>query len=145
MTKPLSFLITQSKWPVLRSEAFFILALMSRSPEGAQVIASLLQQENALASLSSTMSGQKSEGSEKVQEVSTGLEQLQLEPQQVSPTNQADTSAIDRENALVLCTELLKNWNEEFPGKKEVLTDLLEEGTKLHIQHKTDTGSTGPK
>lgn len=145
VTKPLSFLITQSKWPVLRSEAFFILALMSRSPEGAQVIASLLQQENALASLSSTMSGQKSEGSEKVQEVSTGLEQLQLEPQQVSPTNQADTSAIDRENALVLCTELLKNWNEEFPGKKEVLTDLLEEGTKLHIQHKTDTGSTGPK
>lgn len=136
--KPLSFLITQSKWPVLRSEAFFILALMSRSPEGAQIIASLLQQENAMANLSSTISGQKSEGSENVHEASTGLEQLQLEPQQVSPANQADTSAIDRENALVLCTNLQKYWNDDFAGKKEVLTELLQDGTKLHIQLKKD-------
>lgn len=133
ITTPLSFLITQSKWPILRSETWFVLALMSRSSDGAQVIASLLQQDSAMESLSSTVTGQKSDESDTTEQ-ETGMEQLQLEPQQVLPGSKADTTAIDRENALVMCTELLNHWTDDFAGKKEVVQALLSQGTKVHLQ-----------
>ncbi|KAI0175128.1 armadillo-type protein [Pestalotiopsis sp. NC0098] len=54
----LIFLGTQPKFPVLRSDLWFVLALMSRSPPGADVAATCLQHVELLRSLTQTVTGE---------------------------------------------------------------------------------------
>src|SRR5262249_11519021 len=51
ISKPLAFLVTQSRFPVLRSEAWFLLALMSRAADGARVVLRTLESPDACRSL----------------------------------------------------------------------------------------------
>lgn len=146
--KLLAFLITQDKWPVLRSEAWFVFALMARTADGALVVADVLKQDGALTVLNTTITGRKP-SSETVQDVTEETDgenkgelatpqSLGLEPQQVPAGPKADTGPVDRENALVMCTELENNWNkEEFVGldKSEIQT-LVKEGTELVAAYK---------
>lgn len=148
IVKLLSFLITQDKWPVLRSEAWFVFALMARSSDGAHVVAGVLKQEGTLAVLTTTITGRKA-STDQVQEITEepvsenkegGVtpQSLALEPQQVPAGPQANTAPVDRENALVMCTELEANWNEdEFVGlDKTEIQALIKEGTGLVAAHK---------
>lgn len=54
---PLSFLIKQTRFPALRSEAWFVLALMCRSPDGAKVVQSVLQSFEACRALVESITG----------------------------------------------------------------------------------------
>lgn len=54
---PLSFLIKQTRFPALRSEAWFVLALMCRSPDGAKVVQAALQSFEACRALVESITG----------------------------------------------------------------------------------------
>lgn len=153
----LAFLVTQAKWPVLRSEAWFVLALMSRSADGSRVIAAVLQQGNVSAQLTETITGQKkAEEESRVTEIMeedenkdedatalTAAEGLGLQPQQADPRQKERIAAVERENALVMCTELLRNWSDEFkPLSRGFLEGLLKEGTELVVAHRNQESST---
>jgi hypothetical protein len=57
ISKPLAFLVTQSRFPVLRSEAWFLLALMSRAADGARVVLRALEPPDACRSLMGAVYG----------------------------------------------------------------------------------------
>ncbi|KAJ6790141.1 hypothetical protein PWT90_08868 [Aphanocladium album] len=150
--KPLAFLVTQEKWHILRSEAWFVLALMSRSVDGSRVIATVLQQEDVSARLTETITGQKKQGHvTEEEEKSNGedatalsaVEGLGLQPQQADPTQKERIAAVERENALVMCTELLRNWSDEFkPLSRGFLEGLLKDGTELVVAHRNNEASS---
>lgn len=54
---PLSFLIKQTRFPALRSEAWFVLALMTRAPDGARVVQAALQSFEACRALVESITG----------------------------------------------------------------------------------------
>lgn len=57
---------------------------------------------------------------------------MQLEPQQVDPAQKANMARVDRENAVVLCTELLKFKGSEMPpAQNALLQDLIIQGTQM--------------
>jgi hypothetical protein len=137
VTKPLAFLITQEKWPILRSEMWFVLALMARSPEGATAVAALLQADNVMATLKTVVLGadaveEEGEESSGAGEGTASVEGLGLEPQQVDPKQKENMEIVERENSLVMCTELLRNWTDAFePLEKGVLEKLVKDGTEI--------------
>ncbi|EGX91159.1 Armadillo-type fold domain containing protein [Cordyceps militaris CM01] len=151
---PLAFLVTQDKWHALRSEAWFVLALMSRSPDGSRVIAAIVQQEAVSARLSETITGRKAdtrvtevvdEDKEEVESTTalSAAEGLALQPQQADPKQKEHIAAVERENALVMCTELLRNWTEDFqPLSRGFLEGLLKDGTELVVAHRSKELST---
>lgn len=57
LATPLSFLASQTRFPALRSEAWFVLALMSRSPDGAAVVQAALQSFAACRALVESVAG----------------------------------------------------------------------------------------
>ncbi|EFY89206.1 hypothetical protein MAC_04793 [Metarhizium acridum CQMa 102] len=151
---PLRFLITQDKWPSLRSEAWFVFALMSRSESGATVVVSVLHDKAAESALIETITGQKPENKEDAAaddeprelephpELSSAASELQLEPQQVDPKQKENMAKVDRENALVLCTELLKVLKGELaPEKIASLQRLVRDGTQLIVTDRTKAHS----
>ncbi|KAL8330959.1 hypothetical protein RB593_001758 [Gaeumannomyces tritici] len=117
----LSFLLTQARFPALRSEAWFVLALMSRSPDGAGVVAGVLTRSDAAlaAVVAAAGAGVGVEAVEAVEETNgrgegaaateLGIDRLGLEPRQADPKQAANMAKVDRENVLVLLTELLRN------------------------------------
>ncbi|CAM1502396.1 Fc.00g043800.m01.CDS01 [Cosmosporella sp. VM-42] len=149
LSKVLSFLVTQQKWPILRSEAWFVFALMSRSKDGASVIASILSIQEVTDALTQTITGQtvvqdSSEQKQNEAAVSTTSADaaaltggLGLEPQQVDPKQQANIAKVDRENCLVLCTEIVKNRDSSLPTTQLALLEgLIKQGTELLVAEK---------
>ncbi|KJZ78567.1 hypothetical protein HIM_01958 [Hirsutella minnesotensis 3608] len=148
-TGPLAFLVTLQKWPTLRSEGWFVLALMSRARDGAAVVGSVLQVEAAAGALTEVVTGRQASetqasdktdahlqsASSQVDEATASLATgLQLEPQQIDPDHKASIAKVDRENALVLCTELLQNGQEKLSSSMSArLQSLIKEGTGLVV------------
>lgn len=144
LSNALIYLGTQQKFPVLRSELWFVMALMSRSRPGAHVVATCLQHIELLRSLIQTITGHdmlerkevellsavgNPHGPAIVGSVPTGNfiagSQIDnpgalipgvpgLEPQQVDPAKKADMARVDRENGLVLVAELLRRCPEKL-------------------------------
>ncbi|POR32179.1 Uncharacterized protein TPAR_07604 [Tolypocladium paradoxum] len=150
LNKALGFLITQQKWPTLRSEAWFVFALMSRSRDGAAVIITVFQVHGTLNVLMEAITGRKesesplgannqiAEAPGVIQADEAVTAGLQLEPQQVDPKQQANMAKVDRENALVLCTGLLSNWESDLPPLRlSLLQDLVKEGTELVVAERS--------
>ncbi|KAF9775120.1 hypothetical protein IL306_006816 [Fusarium sp. DS 682] len=137
LSQVLSFLITQEKWPILKSEAWFVFALMSRSKDGAQVVAKVLDVSGAMDALSYAVAGKATNGETPqieggVAEVPPGIpEELALEPQQVDPKQKANMAKVDRENCLVLCTEVVKNGETLESEQSSRLQGLIRQGTEL--------------
>ncbi|KAF4968820.1 hypothetical protein FSARC_3848 [Fusarium sarcochroum] len=138
LSQILSFLITQEKWPILRSEAWFVFALMSRSKDGAQVIANILAVSGGMDALSLAVTGQATSNDQVPQieagepEIPAGIpEGLALEPQQVDPKQKANMAKVDRENCLVLCTEIVKNGETLESAQTSRLQGLIRQGTEL--------------
>ncbi|KAM0816879.1 putative UNC-45/Cro1/She4 central domain-containing protein [Seiridium cardinale] len=142
----LIFLGSQQKFPVLRSDLWFVMALMSRSPPGAEVVATCLQNIELLRALLQTVTGRDMLAGREVEIVAaggaphgstaignshtqdlvagsvqdeTGVPGIPggLEPQQVDPAKKAGMARVDRENGLVLIAELLRR----CPDKLSVL------------------------
>ncbi|KAK7931312.1 Rap1 GTPase-GDP dissociation stimulator 1 [Apiospora marii] len=142
----LAYLGMQKKFPALRSELWFVMALMSRSVEGAQCCAKALQQTELTRALLETVTGRdilaereaatgttEAAGGE-VQKVEMGMGGLGLgsfEPQQIDATKKADLSRMDRENGLVLVTELLQRCADKLTNEDLFLEALRAGGQKM--------------
>ncbi|KAI1813859.1 ARM repeat-containing protein [Poronia punctata] len=141
-------LATQTKFPVLRSDALFVFALMARTPEGAQAIAHILHHSEAAAVIVAAVTGETPSDkitdspppATKDHESATIISALEgsSEPRPsvsgpVAAINATDPSAksaagtprttaeIDRSNALVLIANLLRHYPataEEGHGEK---------------------------
>lgn len=139
MAKALAFLLTQDKWPVLRSEAWFVFALMARSADGALLVAEVLGQDGVMPVLTKATTG-RTPSTDRVEDVTETEDAgsvipagLSLEPQQVPAGPKADTVPVDRENAVVMCTELDRQWNEDecTAVSRSEIQALVKEGTSL--------------
>ncbi|ELQ35209.1 hypothetical protein M0657_007654 [Pyricularia oryzae] len=140
----LAFLLTQTRFPALRSEAWFVLALTTRhGSDGAPLVArALTSSDEALAALERAVSlgqgqaaaeaARKTE-EEKQKQVATvdGIEGLGLEPKQADPRQAPQMAKIDRENVLVLLVELLKS---------QAALKVLSEEHKTRLQQLMQTG-----
>ncbi|KAK8115871.1 hypothetical protein PG984_012373, partial [Apiospora sp. TS-2023a] len=155
----LAYLGMQKKFPILRSELWFALALMSRSAEGAQCCARALQQTELTRALLETITGRDilaerqaatgttpaiegasetpptaTEAGGEVQKIEMGMGGLGLgsfEPQQIDATKKADLSRMDRENGLVLVTELLQRCADKLTNEDLFLEVLRAGGQKM--------------
>ncbi|KAI0544962.1 armadillo-type protein [Xylaria curta] len=139
----------QKKYPILRSELLFAMALMARTASGAGAIIShnnTTQQENLLAFITEVITGEKPQTTtdQLPNETSApSLEDIQnlvsLSPQAPTqkPPTTTTTSNIDRENALLLVAELLRQQSSSSSSSSDALLsadiktrfeDLLREG-----------------
>ncbi|KAL8697182.1 MAG: hypothetical protein Q9201_007261 [Fulgogasparrea decipioides] len=107
IARPLAMMISQSRFPVVRSEGWFALALMARSQEGSAAVSEVLQQLEVFGILVSTITGQL--------DSNTSAQSVPAGPSGGSSTDAQSIQQLelmrakDRENALVLVNELLKN------------------------------------
>jgi hypothetical protein len=156
--RPLSFMVSQDKWPVLRSEGWFVFALMSRFPEGAQCIGDLMHDVPVFEPLVYLLTGKKledyrpalsassssgvssTESSTIASGLSTGLPPDFQTPESVKSDGQGEEMArIDRQNALVLVSELLRNRGSEMAVvRKVIFEDLLRGGANTLIASKEE-------
>jgi hypothetical protein len=154
--RPLSFMVSQEKWPVVRSEGWFVFALMARFPEGAQCISDLMHDVAVFQPLVEVLTGKRIVDyqpsssspssptssittSPSVSSVTTSTINFQTHtPESVQPHAQAaELQRIDRENALVLVSELLKNRGSEMAVmRRALLEDLLKGGTEIMLTYK---------
>ena len=157
--RPLGFMVSQTKWPVVRSEGWFVFALMARYPEGAQCISDLMQDITVFQplvevltgkfwlgdnkSISSLPSSEISEASPASGSGGTGSMSWEGQtPDTKSPTQsqgqgqEAEMARIDRENALILISELLKNRGPAMAVMRRTLfEDLLKGGGEIHMTY----------
>ncbi|KAG5926947.1 hypothetical protein E4U42_002766 [Claviceps africana] len=157
--KPLAFLVTQDAWPSLKSEAWFVLALMSRSNDGARLVLSLLADDaSAQASLKQTMEGgPRTEDEVKKSNQNDAVEQQQgeqpspsvpnsiaqggfaasdsrLEPRQMDKEQKAKVVRGDAENVLILCTELVKRGEDTLTADMlGLLQELVRDGARRAV------------
>lgn len=88
IARPLAMMVTQSQWPVIRSEGWFALALMARSKEGSAAVNVILQQVEVFGALVETVTGHSI-----CSAPTAGTEPISIE----APTNAARTSSTDSE------------------------------------------------
>jgi hypothetical protein len=149
IAKPLGFMVSQTKWPAVRSEGWFVFALMARHPEGAQCISDLMEDFTVFQPLVEMLTGRtlldRNPGSLPTSEISEkspasasgdGMSSAGQAPDSAKPTNpgeaqETDMARIDKENALVLIIELLKNRGGEMTVvKRSMFEELLNGATK---------------
>ncbi|KAI0836532.1 ARM repeat-containing protein [Hypoxylon sp. FL0890] len=149
----LLYLGLQNKFPVLRSELWFVLALMARSTEGAGIVLRFLRQRPEIVSvLVEAVTGEKILEDQETEDavsdspegsglnlavISSGLGQL--EPQQVDPTKAATMTKVDRENGLVLITELLRQCPDGLsPTTKNTFSRISKTGGELLLGDRSE-------
>ncbi|KAI6784547.1 Rap1 GTPase-GDP dissociation stimulator 1-B-like protein [Emericellopsis cladophorae] len=141
-TEPLVYLVAQTKWPSVRSEAWFVFALICRSQGGGRALSKALEDEKAFSSLTEAVTGEQCVVTDVSEEAPTdaglvpGGTSLQLEPQQIDPARQSDMARVDRENAVVMCQELLKHQPEDWP-RRGALQALASQGTRKIVEGKS--------
>lgn len=110
---PIATMVSQSRWPVVRSEGWFALALMARSREGSAAVNVLLQQVEVFGALVETVTGQPIGMANRYSAATAEAGASTLIPEHgeatVRPDQETEMKARDRENAMVLINELLKN------------------------------------
>ncbi|KAK1981834.1 GTP binding protein [Colletotrichum cereale] len=168
LNRVLAFLVTQTRFPVLRSEAWFVFALMCRAKDGADVVIRALQVAGAFDALTQAITGRTFPGGDEQQQqqqqqqgaaqaieeapadaagqavvVSGGgnapmVEGLGLEPQQADPSQAAGMKKVDRENGLVMVSELVKNHADELPpSRRAAFEEMLKEGGEMLVDEKS--------
>lgn len=128
---PLGFMVSQTKWPALASEAWFVFALMARHPEGAEYVSGMLHDAPVFRPLVEVLTGENlttpktSSPSTPQLEIQATGDQSPESASQVHP-QAAEMSKLDRQNALVLVSELLKNGGSQMAVmRRTLLEDLL--------------------
>ncbi|APA06669.1 hypothetical protein sscle_02g014390 [Sclerotinia sclerotiorum 1980 UF-70] len=148
--RPLSFMVSQTKWPIVRSEGWFVFALMARYPDSAQCISDMMQDVTVFQPLVEMLTGKPLLEYKAAPATNTllptpqtdtdtlGVEPQTPEPEPVQPHAQAaEMARIDRENALVLVSELLKNRGSEMAVMRRTLfEDLLKGGGELVMTYR---------
>jgi hypothetical protein len=154
--RPLAFMVTQTKWPVVASEGWFVFALMARYPEGAERVSDIMQDVNVFQVLVQLMTGRSlaeynslpsshvdSQTPSLESATSHSLQHGEADTTQMSSTNSLipniqspdasgqanDLQRIDRMNTLVLLSELLKNMGNKMAVlKRATFEDLIQKG-----------------
>ncbi len=138
--RPLSFMVSQKKWPVVRSEGWFAMALMARTPEGAIVISDILHDVQVFQPLVELLTGQsfvKEASAIPTDSMDDGnqFEGVKSEGS-LSSTKEQEMARIDRENALVLVSEVLRHGGAEMAAiRRSVFEDLLKGGGVMHLSY----------
>jgi hypothetical protein len=158
--RPISFMVSQKKWPVVRSEGWFVMALMARTPEGAVVISDIMHDVQVFQPLVELLTGKSiidggiltspygSPGSSSTPGSSNNVNP-NTNPSigAVAPSSsagggsamsakEAEMARIDRENALVLVSELLRHRGSEMAAiRRSVFEDLLKGGGLMHLSY----------
>lgn len=160
--RPIAYMVSQNKWPVVRSEGWFVMALMARTPEGAICVSDLMHDISVFQPLVETLTGKG------LVDTTTSLVDTSPSTFNTTPSNEISTSSsntssgdgdnitgtlspavdsvsdrtearmqqIDRENALVLVSELLKNRGSEMASmRRGVFEDLLRGGGTMHLTY----------
>ncbi|KAK1590477.1 GTP binding protein [Colletotrichum navitas] len=166
LNRVLAFLVTQTRFPVLRSEAWFVLALMCRAKDGADVVVRVLGVAGAFEALTQAITGRAppseddAHGGDDAKAIegapaaadaagqivvgggggggnASVVEGLGLEPQQADPSQAAGMKKVDRENGLVMVAELVKNHADELPAsRRTALEEMLKEGGEILVDEK---------
>jgi hypothetical protein len=159
VSRPLSFMVSQTKWPVVRSEGWFVFALMAHFPEGAQCISNMMQDVIVFQPLVELLTG-KNLVDYKSPSVSASVSPAasasasspiltydSQTPESVKPHAQAEEMArLDRENALVMVNELLRNMGSEMAVMRRTLfEDLLKGGGELVMSYREAKPMWGDK
>ncbi|KAJ5096233.1 hypothetical protein NUU61_005589 [Penicillium alfredii] len=111
VARPIGTMITQSQWPVVRSEGWFALALMAANHLGCAAVVDCLHNAEVSELLKMALSADSSSEGEK-------------------DANKSQKTK-DRDNAFVLVQELLKNEAGVLPSGYR---DMLEDWTKEHAR-----------
>ena len=110
---PLAMMVSQSRWPVIRSEGWFALALMARSQQGSAAVNNMLQQIEVFGALVETVTGQPIAVTTETAGAATEADPSMLTPEPggtgIRPEQEVEMKVRNRENAMVLINELLKN------------------------------------
>jgi hypothetical protein len=139
--RPLSFMVSQKKWPVVRSEGWFAMALMARTPEGAIVISDILHDVQVFQPLVELLTGQSFVKEASVTPADSPMDdgnQLEgITPEgSLTSTKEQEMARIDRENALVLVSEVLRRRGPEMAAiRRSVFEDLLKGGGVMHLSY----------
>ncbi|CAG7946421.1 unnamed protein product [Penicillium salamii] len=113
---PIGAMITQTQWPVVRSEGWFALALMATDQKGCAAVVECLHKTEVTELLKTALGGEASD-------------QVQVEEKEEKQEIDKSQETKDRENAFVLVQGLLKNESGALP---EGYRDLLEDIAKPH-------------
>jgi hypothetical protein len=139
--RPLSFMVSQKKWPVVRSEGWFAMALMARTPEGAIVISDILHDVQVFQPLVELLTGQSfvKEASVTTTDspMADGNRIEGVTPEgSLTSSKEAEMARIDRENALVLVSEVLRHRGPEMAAiRRSTFEDLLKGGGVMHLSY----------
>ncbi len=95
---PLASMVSQKQWPVVRSEGWFAFALMAKNEEGAAAVSQAMHNVAVIRPLVETVTGKSFNGHDALETPEPEVDQRQLEMKRR-----------DRENALVLISELLRH------------------------------------
>ncbi|KAH8690952.1 putative GTP binding protein [Talaromyces proteolyticus] len=102
VARPLGVMVTQTEWPVVRSEGWFALALMASHAKGSMAVADCLQNTDVYEILEDTLDGEISADDTNIQKIK------------------------DRENLVVMVKELLDNNPESLSeARKARLGELV--------------------
>jgi len=161
LTKTLANQLANKKFPVLRSEAIFVLAMLAKSAtDGGKLAVRVLESPEACRVLVDAVAGRAMSDEEwevveggRVTEVDEGeegkdstaaavpafatglVDGLGIEPQQADAKQAAGIAKIDRENGLVLGAEIIRGFSGELaPRRRMLLEQVLSEGGKLVLE-----------
>lgn len=124
------------KYPVLRSEAWTILALMAGTPEGSEVVAQCMHDTHVFSITCEILSGKP-----KVTPIESGSEQGAISTSIVGGLSQGlpasgngpdeEQRAHDRSNVLIMVSQLLRHHGDQMASfRKQIFEDLLNVGAK---------------
>lgn len=164
LTNAMLRLSQQSKFPVLKSELLFVFALMARTSAGAAAVARSMDRPEPVAMIEEAVTGEKptttTAADAEAGESSTapspspdasvvaGLEVRAPATATATPGAPQKTKTktmrdIDRENALVLITQLLQRCPDEIPAvPRHRFQNLLREGGRLLLRDRAEEGRT---
>ena len=113
---PLGTMVSQSRYPIIRSEGWFAMALVARSQEGSTAIHGVVSDVSVFSALEATVRGESSQSSsgQRSSTASTPLRDVVSPLSADSPTGPSlqesqEMGVRDRQNAMVLVNELLRN------------------------------------
>ncbi|MCJ1410739.1 hypothetical protein MMC19_004825 [Ptychographa xylographoides] len=126
VAQPLAMMVTQARWPIIRSEGWFALALMARSVEGSAAVDSILQQVEVFGGLEASIRGQSSLLTTNLSESYSDPGSPDLSEGRTTSERRADMQTKDRENAMVMVSEILRNRGQNMSEvRRSVFEDLL--------------------
>ncbi|KAL4787528.1 armadillo-type protein [Aspergillus varians] len=114
IARPIGAMVTQTQWPVVRSEGWFAFALMASTKAGAEAVISGLQKIDGLSLIEQTLSAEE-------------------------PTSDDETDKVqwrkDRDNIVVLVQELLKNEPDTIGASwSSIMQDLMSRHVSKYLK-----------